>query len=139
MKNEKIARLEQVNELIKVISSYGRRFFYDEASGRIAYMTMGKGGHLYFVDDYSLKLIYVAYSGRWSGFSHGGTLRNLIEAFSHYIRSGECLPLGLIGPQRMDNQSNIWGYSNAEMEKCRQEALKTGVVALRQEDACADA
>lgn len=123
----KAARVAQVNALITVISTYGRRFFYNATHKRVAQMVMGKGGHMYFVDDYTGKAVYVAYNGHWSGFSHGGTLRDLVKRLADYVRTGEPLAMHWIGPQRFDD-SNIWGYAADELTKCRAAALGTGAI-----------
>ena len=46
--------------------------------------------------------------GKWWGFSHGGTLKDLVKEFRDYICTGESLHLGHLGPERF-NDSNIWG------------------------------
>ena len=121
---EKHARLAHVNDLIRTISKYGRRFFYYKDKDRVAEMLISSSGHLYFLDDYTCELVYVAYSGRWRGFSHGGTLRGLIEALANYVRTGEQLSIGWIGPERLRiTDGNIWGYDPDEMAKCRAEAV----------------
>lgn len=134
MREQKAARVAEVNQLIKTISTYGRRFFYSERFGRVAHMAIAKSGHLYFVDDYSGKLIYIAYQGRWKGFSHGGTLKKLVEALAEYVRTGRRLRMDWIGPERFD-QSNIWGYAEDEMAKCRTEAAKSPVIEMDQPQA----
>lgn len=123
----KAERLAHVNDLIKTISDYGRRFFYDKASGRVASMLIGPKGHLFFRDDYTGKAIYVAYQGRWNGFSHGGTLKGLVERLAEYVRTGNRLPIDWIGPERFD-QSNIWGYADDEITACRAAALTNPAV-----------
>ncbi len=121
---EKFQRMLHANALIETISKYGRRFFYFDKKDRVAHFSLAPSGHIYFWDDYTGKDIYTAYSGRWNGFSHGGTLRSLVEAMSHYIRTGKPLDIGWIGPERMRiTDGNIWGYSQDEMAKCRAEAL----------------
>jgi hypothetical protein len=126
---QKIARLEQANALITVISTYGRRFFYDAKQNRVARIEIGKGGHLYLIDDYTGHPVYIAYNGEWSGFSHGGTLRDLVKRLAEYVRTGKQLHPHWIGPKRHSDDSNIWGYAADEMEKCRAAALATGVIA----------
>lgn len=126
---QKVERLEQVNALVTVISTYGRRFFYNATNDRIAQMVIGKGGHLYWVDDYTRKPIYIAREDHWRYFSHGGTLRDLVKRLAQYVRDGKPLPLDWIGPKRNSDGSNIWGYAAEEMEKCRAAALGTGVIA----------
>jgi len=119
---EKDERLAHANALIKTISSYGRRFFYNARHNRVAEMVIAPKGHIHFIDDYSGNAIYVAYNGHWRGWSHGGTLRDLVKRLAEYIRTGEPLSINWIGPQRFDD-SNIWGYAEEEMAKCRAEAL----------------
>lgn len=117
-------RCEQVNQAIQIIADNGRRFFYNQAANRYASMEVDARGKVWFVDDYSGKRIFThetAWGGRWRGFSHGGTLRNLVEAFRDYIRTGEPLPSGYLGPERFDD-SNIWGYDEAGMKAVREQA-----------------
>lgn len=126
---ERRERLEEANGLIKIISDYGRRFFYNQQRGSVARFCTNARGQIYFVDDYSGKAIYVAYKGRWQGFTHGGTLRNLVEALSYYIRTGHRLSIDWIGPERRRiTDGNIWGYEPGEMARCREAALKTKAI-----------
>lgn len=119
---EKAQRLQHANALLETISKYGRRFFFNEKNNVVAKFAIGGDNHIYFIDDYTLKAVYTAYRGRWRGFSHGGTLRQLVEALSYYIKTGQRLSIDWIGPERFD-QSNIWGYSEDQIAKCRSEAL----------------
>lgn len=121
---EKHQRALHINDLIETISKYGRRFFYNSKFDRIAGMAVNQRGQIFFFDDYTGKAIYVAYSGRWRGFSHGGTMRDLVLRFADYIRTGKQLGIWFIGPERIRlTDGNIWGYSAEEMGKCRSEAL----------------
>lgn len=88
-------RLEIINKLIKYISEHGRRFFWTKGTVNqdsvesVAFMKL-KNGRLYFVDNYTLKEIPIIDNGhRWNGFSHGGTLRALVQDFADYIRTGK--------------------------------------------------
>lgn len=124
IKDAKAARLVEANKLIKIISTYGRRFFYNAKHNRVAEMKIAPSGHIYIIDDYTGKAVYTAYRGHWNGFSHGGTLRDLIQTLANYIRTGERLSINWIGPERMrSTDGNIWGYAPDEMEKCRAEAF----------------
>ncbi len=117
-------RAEQVNEAIKIIGSHGRRFFYSENHDRFARMEVDARGKVWFIDDYTGKRVYThktGFGGRWRGFSHGGTLRSLIEAFRDYISHGKPLHPGYLGPQRLSD-SNIWGYQEEDMQKVRETA-----------------
>ncbi len=126
-KQRKEQRLTDVNFLIKIISSYGRRFFYDPKSGRIARMVLDERGRLWFVDDYSDKHIYIAkggFSSRWRGFSHGGTLRSLIEHLRDYIIHGTPINPGYLGMPYTYQEGNHWGYTEDSINAVRSEALK---------------
>lgn len=123
-------RVLQINELINTMAKYGRRFFYNEKFDRVAKMAVTDRGQIFWIDDYTGKAIYVAYSGHWRGFSHGGTLRDLVLRFADYIRTGKQLSIWFIGPERTGlTNGNIWGYSDEEIKKCRSEALLNPAVA----------
>lgn len=128
-REEKQARVEHINALIGTIAKYGRRFFYCEKRQATAKMMMSGRGHLYWQDDYTNKLIYVAYRYEWRGFSHGGTLKDLVRQFAHYIRTGDKIDIGWIGPDRRNiTNGNIWGYAPDEMGKCRSEAMRNPAI-----------
>ncbi|WP_223483619.1 hypothetical protein [Pseudomonas sp. A-RE-19] len=59
---------------------------------------------------------------RWRGFTHGGTLRRLVEEFRDYIRTGTPLSPFYLGPERSFDKSNIWGYDQAGMQAVREQA-----------------
>ena len=119
----KCERVDQINELIKIIASYGRKFFSYE--GDISHMAKDADGKVYFFDYYTRKRIYVAYKGEWKGFTSGGTLRNLVEIFYQYIKTGEPISVKWLAMSgyRTDG-SNVWGYEPSEADKMREEALK---------------
>lgn len=107
------ARLDRVghaNELIRVISDHGRRFFWNERDKRIARLELDQRGKVWWVDDYRGTRVCIEkfgwYEHRWQGFSHGGTLKSLVQAMRDYIKTGDRIPLGYIG---MD----CWGYDEA--------------------------
>lgn len=127
--SERADRLLEANHLIKIISDFGRRFFYNQTHDRVAKFAIGEKGHLFFVDDYTGKSIYIAYKHRWSGFSHGGTMRDLVRALGDYIRTGDRLSIGWIGPERRQiTDGNIWGYPEDQMALCRAAALTTKAI-----------
>lgn len=116
-------RCDLVNRAIRIIAAHGRRFFYCESKGTCASMEVDARGRVWFVDDYSQKRIYThrpSYA-RWRGFSHGGTLRHMVELFRDYIRTGKPLHPGYLGQEREDG-SNIWGYAPEAMAAVRAEA-----------------
>ncbi len=117
-------RCEQVNQAIKIIADHGRRFFWCDTTQRYARMEVDKRGKVWFVDDYSGKRIYThptTWGGRWRGFSHGGTLKGLVERFRDYISHGKQLSRSCLGPERMGD-SNIWGYDEQAMRTVREQA-----------------
>ena len=117
-------RVEQVNQAIRIIADHGRRFFYSQAVNRYAIMEVDARGKVWIIDDYSGKRVFThetVRGGRWRGFSHGGTLRSLVEAFRDYICTGNPLNPGYLGPDRFDD-SNIWGYDEEGMKAVREQA-----------------
>jgi hypothetical protein len=119
---EKHQRAEHVNQVIKIIADHGRRFFYNATTQVYSSMHVDRYGKVWFVDHYTGKAILTtetAWGGRWKGFSNGGTLKDLVKEFRDYIRTGEPLHPGYLGPERFDD-SNIWGYDEAEMKTVRE-------------------
>ena len=116
---QKLERLGIANKFIKIISSYGRRFFYNEKKDKTAYIKM-KNNKLYFVSEWTGKEIYLHYK-YWT-FHHGGTLRQLVESLKEYIIGREELPLKALGPWNYCN-NDLWGYGE-NMEKVREECNK---------------
>ncbi|VVQ01475.1 hypothetical protein PS938_02521 [Pseudomonas fluorescens] len=117
-------RCEHVNQAMRIIADHGRRFFYSQAVNRYASMEIDARGKVWFIDDYSGKRIFThetVWGGRWRGFSHGGTLKDLIKEFRDYICTGKQLHPGYLGPERFDD-SNIWGYDQEDMRAVREQA-----------------
>lgn len=78
-------------------------------------------GKVWFIDDFSGKRVFThetVWGGRWRGFTHGGTLKDVVKAFRDYIYIGEPMHPGYLGPERF-NDSNIWGYDEAGMKAAR--------------------
>jgi hypothetical protein len=127
-KAAKLQRLDDVNKVIKAISSHGRRFFhyggsnvYDDATKTATFIPADRTGYLalrrgrvYLIDEYSEKAVYTHETknvpNRWRGFTHGGTLRRLVEEFRDYILTGQPLHPGYIGLEREWQDGDIWGY-----------------------------
>lgn len=116
----KAERIADANYLILQVSMFGRRFFHSERHNRVARFEVTVDGKLWFRDDYTDKRVYVAYRGRWSNFSHGGTLRQLVEALSKYIRSGERISASHFGPwPEWCCEGDKWGYGKETMAMLR--------------------
>jgi len=115
-----LERLQHANDLIRVTSQHGRRFFWNERDQRVASMEMDDRGKVWWVDDYRGSRVCTekmgGYEHRWQGFSHGGTLKQLVQQMRNYIKTGERIPAGYIG---MD----CWGYSPEACAELR-EAVK---------------
>ncbi|WP_122523570.1 hypothetical protein [Pseudomonas viridiflava] len=117
-------RCEQVNQVIKIIGGHGRRFFFSESKQRYASLEVDQRGKVWLIDDYTDKRIFThptTWGGRWKGFSHGGTLKALIERFRDYICDGKQIPIGWLGPERFED-SNIWGYDQQSIKAVRDQA-----------------
>ncbi|MDY0836809.1 hypothetical protein [Pseudomonas sp. SED1] len=109
--------------MIGIIGAHGRRFF-NQVADRYASMEVDQRGKVWFIDGYSARRIFThktTWGGRWRGFSHGSTLRSLVEGFRDYIRIGEPMHPGYLGPERFGD-SNIWGYDVEGMKAFREQA-----------------
>jgi hypothetical protein len=118
-------RCEQVNQAIQIIASHGRQFFLCQSKQAYASMQVDDRGRVWFIDDYSQKRIYThptPWGGRWKGFSHGGTLKGLVERFRDYICTGKQINSAYLGLQRSLDESNIWGYDADSMQAVREQA-----------------
>lgn len=132
-------RVEACNELLEAISDCGRRFFYCERelnpphAERRAYFRTYRGA-VYFVDSYSGREIYTAWTrGSWRGFSQGGTLRDIVIKLSDFIRTGSTIAPSLLGPwPDWICGGDLWGYG-ADMVKVRRKAVELGIVAFAHE------
>lgn len=119
-------RVEHANLLIRIIASHGRRFFYSDVTKRTGILFLNEHGRVYFLDEYTGKAIYThktTWANKWRGFSHGGTLRALVEAMRDYIVKGDRLHPYYLGPERRNiTDGNIWGYEPEEMDAVRRQA-----------------
>ncbi|SCZ33073.1 MULTISPECIES: hypothetical protein [Burkholderia] len=128
----KIERVEHANNLIRAIASHGRRFFYHADGDRYAKLELDARGRVWFVDDYTQKRVYTHDTrGRWRGFTHGGTLRSLVERMRDYITTGWPLPRGVIAPPYLggDADGNVWGYEREAAAAVREAAFALPIMA----------
>lgn len=122
---ERLERLQHANQLIKVISSHGRRFFWNELAQRVARMEMDARGKLWWLDDYRGKRICIekmgGYEHSWRGFSHGGTLKELAQMMRNYVKTGRRISIGHIA-------ASYWGYDGDAVDACRAEAMDIPII-----------
>ncbi|MCY7430493.1 hypothetical protein MCZ49_02000 [Bacillus safensis] len=119
-KPEQLKRMNDINELIKLIASIDRRTFYCKSKNRIAYFRFKK--KLFFVDDYTGEDVY-PYElghGRARGFSHGGNMWELVNRFREFIITGR------YGALR--DYKEIWAYSEEGCKKIREKAKEIGFI-----------
>ncbi len=121
----RLERLRHVNTLIEVISRHGRRFFWNDQAKRVARMEMDARGKLWWVDDYQGKRICIekmgGYEHDWRGFSHGGTLKDLVQMMRNYVKTGYQIHSGYIAV-------SYWGYPEDAAEACRAEAKMLPII-----------
>ena len=111
-------RLSSANAVIAAIAAHGRRFFHHK--GRFAALGIDVHGHITHTDEYSDKTFRITNPRAWNGFSHGGTMRSLIEALADYIRTGEPIDRDHFGPWPDDFcRGDLWGYGKDAMEAVR--------------------
>lgn len=84
-------RLESVNELINVIASHGRKFFWCPKSKRFGYFMIDMRGCLYWRDEWTGKFVFMSRDGlpKQDDIHHGSTLREVLRFLSKYIRTGK--------------------------------------------------
>jgi hypothetical protein len=133
----KAERVEHANQLIQVIARHGRRFFYDQKSDTTARLEVDHRGKVWFHDHYSKARVYThpaTFGNSWRGFTHGGTLRQLVEDMRDYVMTGRQIWISSLGPQRNSDQSNIWGYEELAMAKVRKEGSLLPIIDGNPED-----
>lgn len=125
-------RLEHANQLIQIIAAHGRRFFFSLSSGRTAQLLIDQRGRVWFQDDSTGKLIFThetTWSNKWRGFSHGGTLRDLVEMMREYIIKGIPIHPYYLGMERRNvYDGNIWGYTDEEIKAVREQAALLPII-----------
>lgn len=123
-------RVEHANELIRMIGSHGRRFFWSSKHQRFARLELDARGRVWFVDDHTGTRVFThRTNGRWSGFTHGGTLRSLVDDMRDYIMLCRPIPHWRIAPEQMgDPTKDIWGYGLEAAEALRTEAFNLPII-----------
>lgn len=130
LRKTKPARLELANRIITIISEHGRRFYSTHAENRnldqpkvVSRFELAGNGKLWLVDKYTKRRVYVAYEGRWRGFSEGGTLRSIVAHLRDWIVFSDPIPPALWGVCKDGAiRETHWGYDE-EMEPCRNRIL----------------
>jgi len=121
-------RLANANKFIRKIGDCGRRFFHHE--GRYAELSLDGRGRVWFTDEYSGRRIYTHRDGRWQGFTHGGTLKILVEVFRDHIKKGRQLHHLYFDPDRFRGfGTHPWGYPDGELILLKHAGLTLGIVA----------
>lgn len=129
-------RVEHANQLIRIIGSHGRRFFYYAKDTRYARFEL-RNGRVYFIDDYSDRAIYThrtGFTSHWRGFTHGGTLRALVEDMRDYITDGTPVPAWKIVIKQLGAsglEGNVWGYDVESAQAVRAAAYQLPIIGPR--------
>lgn len=144
----RLERLAHANALIGIIATHGRRFFWhggvhvwDPAAqasvlvpaDRTARLELRRG-RVYFIDDYTDKPVYThptRFGNRWRGFSHGGTLRALVEDMRDYVTNGTPIARWKIVIQQLNSpglEDNVWGYDAQAAAQVREQAYALPIV-----------
>lgn len=125
-------RVDNVNLFIKEVADCGRRFFFNEINSRYASVYLDGRGIVWFTDDYTQERVYTHYSGRWRGFSHGGTLKGLVEFFRNHIKKGSLLRESYFDTSDMWCSGHSWGYPHQDYPKLKEAAIRLGLMAAQQ-------
>lgn len=130
----RLLRCEYANRLIQVISSYGRCFFYSRKHDSVARLSFDQRVYLH---DESGATIEAKASSKWQGFSHDGTLRDLVLQMRNYVMRGERIDPAYLGIDRQRGIGNIWGYPPEQMRLCREAAQQLPIINVATELECA--
>ena len=113
------SRLDLSNSIIRVMASFGRRFFSENSDRRspvdnpfIAHFMVDRVRELWFVDRYTRKPILVRHTD-WPGFSDGGTLRQIIRHLAAHIGKADPINPRHFGPfPEWQCGGDLWGYGD---------------------------
>lgn len=122
MRKSQVERMNKVNELIELISSIDRRFFYSKSKDKVAKFIEGKTT-VFYIDDYTQETIHLRNVCKDGGFSHGGTLWGLVHDFKEWIITGKHSNSrngygGLYCPH--------WGYTEESMKRIQEKGKEIG-------------
>lgn len=116
----KTERVIHANEMLVSISKYGGEFFLTSPTNTVSSFEVDLRGKVWFHDSYSRARIYTHYAGCWLKFTHGCTMRSLVNDIVTYIRTGTPVPRWHFGPWP-DSLcgGDLWGYGKSEMARLR--------------------
>lgn len=124
MINNKQARIDIVNKIIKTIALKGRQFFLNKKDNDMAYIFI-KNKRLYMHNESNKIDMCLSTKNGYppKKFHHGGTLWALTKDFCHFIKTGEKSNHlngygGLLCPH--------WGYTESDMDEIQGNARELG-------------
>lgn len=123
-KTSKQSRLKNANQLIKKISSCGRRFFYYQ--GKIARLELSEHGRIFFIDEYTENRIYTHNKNDWRGFTGGGTLRSFIIMLKNYVLFDDKINVTYWNKMWGSFSQNPWEYGD-DIDSVKNCALRLGI------------
>lgn len=131
---QRISRADNVNQLLEVVGSCGRKFFHYQ--GRYGKIEVDERGRLWFVNEYSLSKVYLHYRYWDRGFGHGGTLRALVDDLKKYIMTGNPINRYHFGPwSQTICEGDLWGYGE-DIVMVRAEAFERGIIQFNPDCDC---
>ncbi len=129
--SDKSERLRVANQVIRIISDRGRRFFYSHAHQRVGRFVLEQG-RLLFIDPHTGARIDIVRVGRWDGFTGAGDLQRIVEDLARYVTSGKPVDPEHFGPwPKTANRGDQWGYG-VVMDDVRRLIAETGVMAAEE-------
>ena len=125
----KLQRIRKVNELIKLIASLDRKFFYSKKAydgTKDSYSEFSfEKNRVCYLDNYSRKKIKQFPNDKyWNGFSNGGTLKGLIKDLVRFIRFGKPIYTGY--------SCWYWGYEEESVKKIEDKMFEIGFCKLKE-------
>lgn len=126
IKAERQQRLHDVNTLIAIIGSVGRKFF--RHGPRMSRLEMDPRQRLWWVDCWEGTRVYLhSPRSQRRGFSQGGTMWDLIQRLKRFVQDGTQLHPRVFGPWPDWSIQDLWGYGDESMELVRAVARQLGI------------
>lgn len=123
-------RAKQVNVLICAIAEAGVAF-WNKRIGEVSSFSVDDLGRVYFYDSGSRSKLYMfnrAWKRSRSGFSQGGTFKQMVDYLLAFVKDGEQAPACLFGPwPEYMCGGDIFGAGKDTASRLREIAVCLGV------------
>lgn len=114
-------RVREANKVLAIVAKHGRHFFQSVAYERTAKFGLDGCEQIWYVDETTGMLIYPFFPEvKWTGFTHGSTLREFVARLAKYIKTGERLEPHWFP---VDQDAQRWAYGEDVMRQVLADVL----------------